>query len=145
MGFGCEVVSMDKQLRLCLSMSLRLHLILLSLGHYSARRLFICSTSGSCSSMLVFIKTTCPPPDVKHSNTRSCCADHCEHSAAHEGSLHTHLYDTLQMVHLCSRFHAGVGMPLRLCSQLLSMRLCLHVGLLMCYCLRLRDALDTPY
>ena len=37
---------MDKQLRLCLSMSLRLRFIFLSLGHYSARRLFICSTSG---------------------------------------------------------------------------------------------------
>ncbi len=46
MGFGCEVVSVDEQLRLCLSMSLCLRLIFLSLSHYPARRLLICSTLG---------------------------------------------------------------------------------------------------
>lgn len=44
MGFGCEIVSVDEELRLCLSMSLRLRFVFLSLRNYSARRLLICST-----------------------------------------------------------------------------------------------------
>jgi hypothetical protein len=43
-GFGCEVVSMYHQLRLCLSMPLSLRLILLGLGYHLSWRLLFCST-----------------------------------------------------------------------------------------------------
>ena len=43
-GFGCEVVSVNHQLRLRLSMPLSLCLILLGLSHHFAWRLLFCST-----------------------------------------------------------------------------------------------------
>ena len=55
--------------------------------------------------------------------------------------IHTHLHDPFQVMHLCSCFHAGLSMPLRLCCKMLSMRLSLHVGLLVCHCLCLRAEL----
>lgn len=45
MGFSCEIVSMDNQLGLRLSMTLRLRFILLSLSHHFAWKLLLCSTS----------------------------------------------------------------------------------------------------
>lgn len=126
-------------------MSLRLRFILLSLSHYSAWRLFICITLGWVSK-----QHACVHPKPRSNTEYTLGSTGSRHGIEqnimsipqHAGRVHTHMYNTLQMVHLCSCFHAGLGMPLRLCCKLLSMRLCVHVGLLVCHGLRLQDAID---
>ena len=53
---------------------------------------------------------------------------------------HTHLHDALQVLNLRGCLHAGLSVPLRLRCKMLSMRLCLHVSLLVGDCLGLYAA-----